>query len=39
MKKHIVERTIKTEIRSKEQSEITESCRENVRNEMQLKGP
>ena len=39
MKKHIVERTNKTEIRTEEQSEKTESCRENLWNKIQLKGP
>ena len=39
MKRYIVERANKTEIRSKEQSEKTESCRENLWNEMHLKGP
>ena len=33
------ERTNKAEIRPEEQSEKTESCRENVWNEIQLKGP
>ena len=35
----IVEKTNKAEIRSEEQSEKTESCRKNVWNEIQLKGP
>ena len=35
----IVERTSKTEIRLGEQSEKEESCRENLWNEIQLKGP
>ena len=39
MNKHIVERTEKAEIRPEEQSEKTESCRENSRNEIKLKGP
>ena len=34
-----VERTNKAETRSEEQSEKTESCRENLWNEIQLKGP
>ena len=37
-KRHIVERTNKAEIRPEEQSEKMESCRENLWNEMQLKG-
>ena len=39
MKKCAVERTNKTEIRPAEHSEKTESFRENVWNEIQLKGP
>ena len=39
MKRHIVERTNKAEIRPEEQSEKTESRRENVWNEIQLKEP
>ena len=39
MKRHIVERTNKAELRPKEQSEKTESRRENLWNEIQLKGP
>ena len=39
IKKYIVERTIKAEIRPEELSEKTESCRENLWNEIQLKGP
>ena len=35
----IVERTDKAEIRPEEQSEKTASCRENLWNEIQLKGP
>ena len=35
----IVKRTNKAEIRPEEQSEKTESCRENLLNEIQLKGP
>ena len=38
MKRHIVERTNKAEIRPVEQSEKTESCKENLWNEIQLKG-
>ena len=37
MKRHIVERTNKAEIRPVEQSEKTESCKDNFRNEIQLK--
>ena len=39
IKRHLVERTNKAEIRPKEQSEKTESFRENLWNEIQLKGP
>ena len=39
IKKHIVDRTSKGEIRPEEQSEKMESCRENLWNEIQLKGP
>ena len=39
IKRYVVERTDKTEMRPEEQSEKTESCRENLWNEMQLKGP
>ena len=35
--RYIVERTNMAEIRPKEQSEKTESCRENLWNEIQLK--
>ena len=35
----MVERTNKAEIRPEEQSEKEESCRENLRNEIQLKRP
>ena len=38
-KRCIVERTNKAEIKSAERSEKAESCRENLRNEIQLKGP
>ena len=36
---YIVERTSKAEIRPEEQSEKAESCRENLWNEIQVKGP
>ena len=39
IKRYTVERTNKTEIRPDEQSEKEESCRENLWNEIQLKGP
>ena len=39
IKRHIVERTSKAEIRPKEQIEKTESCRKNLWNEIQLRGP
>ena len=39
IKRYIVERTSKAEIRPAEQSEKAESCRENLWNEVQLKGP
>ena len=39
MKKEIVERTNKAEIRPEEKSEKAESCRKNSWNEIQLKGP
>ena len=39
IKRYMVERTNKAEIRPEEQSEEVESCRENLWNEMQLKGP
>ena len=38
-KRYIVERTNKAKIRLEEQSENTESCRENLLNKMQVKGP
>ena len=38
-KRYIVERTRKAEIRPKEQSEKAKRCRENLWNEIQLKGP
>ena len=39
MKRYTTERTNKADIRPEEQSEKAESCRENLWNEMQLKGP
>ena len=40
IKRYIIERTNKAEIRPEEQSEKAESfCRENLWNEIQLKGP
>ena len=39
MRRYTVERTNKAEIRPEERSEKTESCRENLWNEIQLKGP
>ena len=39
IKRYIVERTNEAEIRLEEQSEKAESCRENLWNEVQLKGP
>ena len=39
MKRYIVEWTNKAEIRLEELSEKMESCRENSRNEIKLKGP
>ena len=39
IKRYTVERTNKVEIRPEEQSKKAESCRENLWNEMQLKGP
>ena len=38
-KRYVVERTSKAEIRPEEQSEKAESCRENLLDEIQLKGP
>ena len=38
MKRYIVERTSKAEIRPEEQSEKAEGCRENLWNEIQLTG-
>ena len=39
IKRYIVERTNKTEIRSEEQGEKTESCRKNLWDETHLEGP
>ena len=39
IKRYIVERTNKAEIRPEEQSQKTESCWKNFWNEIQLKGP
>ena len=39
MKRYIVERTNKPEMRLKEQSQKAVICRENLWNEIQLKGP
>ena len=39
IERYIVERTNKAEIRPEEQSEKTERCRENLWNEILLKGP
>ena len=39
MKRYITERTNRAEIRPEEHSEKTESCQENLWNEIQLKGP
>ena len=39
IERYIVERTNKAEIRPEEQSEKTKSCRENLWNEIQLRGP
>ena len=39
IKRYMIERTNKTEIRREEQSVKVESCRENLWNEIQLKGP
>ena len=38
IKRYTVERTNKAEIRPEEQSEKTEICRDNLWNEIQLKG-
>ena len=37
--RYVVERTNMAEIRPEEQSEEAESCRENLWNEIQVKGP
>ena len=39
IKRHVVDRTNKKQIRSGKRSEKTESCQENLWNEIQLKGP
>ena len=39
IKRYIVKRISKAEIRLEEQSEKAENCRENLWNEIQLKGP
>ena len=39
MKRHAVERTNEAEIGAEEQSEEAESCRENLLNKIQWKGP
>ena len=39
IKRHIVERTNKAELRPEEQSEKAKSCRENLWNAIELKGP
>ena len=39
VKRYIVEGTNKAEMRPEEQSEKAESCRENIWNDIQLKGP
>ena len=39
IKRYIVERTNKAETRPEEQSKKGENCRENLWNEIQLKGP
>ena len=39
IKRSIVERTNKAEMRPEEQSEKAESCQENLWNEIQVKGP
>ena len=39
VKRYLVERTNEADIRPEEQSETAESCRENLWNEIQLKGP
>ena len=39
IKKYVVERTNKADIRPEEQSEKADRCREKLWNEIQLKGP
>ena len=39
MKRYVVERASEAELRPEEQSEKVESCRDNLWNEIQLKGP
>ena len=39
IKRYTVERTNKAKVRQEEQSERTESCQEDLWNEIQLKGP
>ena len=39
LQRYIAERTDKAEIRPEEQSEKAEGCRENLWNEIQVKGP
>ena len=39
IKRYLVERTNEAEIRPEDQSKKVESCRENLQNEIQLKGP
>ena len=39
MKRYIVERTKRAELRPEEQSEKAKRCRENLWNETELKGP
>ena len=39
MERYVVERTNTAEIRPEEQSEKAANCRQNLRNERQLKGP
>ena len=39
MKRHVIERTNNAEMRPEERSTKAESCRENLGNEIQLKGP
>ena len=39
IKRYIVERTSKAELRPQEQNEKTQSCQENLWNEIQLTGP